>query len=185
MKRLQLFSIVTFLCCCLPLSVANAQSASSAQISGTVVDPQGAVVPGAKVTATNQGTGIGRSVTTTSTGNYVIPNLTPGTYDVKAESKGFSQGLSKDLKLNVGDQNGEFVLDFLREERIPVVARDLYDVWPRKVYFFPRTGKVLVKKLRSLSNDTVGQREHSYLERINQVTASGDFELFSEALAPI
>jgi len=36
-----------------------------------------------------------------------------------------------------------------------------------------------VKKLRSLSNDTVGQREHSYLERINQVTASGDFELFS------
>jgi chemotaxis protein CheD len=82
--------------------------------------------------------------------------------------------------LNVGDQNGEFVLDFLREERIPVVARDLYDVWPRKVYFFPRTGKVLVKKLRSLSNDTVGQREHSYLERINQVTASGDFELFSK-----
>jgi len=82
--------------------------------------------------------------------------------------------------LNVGDQNGEFVLDFLREERIPVVARDLYDVWPRKVYFFPRTGKVLVKKLRSLSNDTVGRREHSYLERINQVAASGDFELFTK-----
>lgn len=82
--------------------------------------------------------------------------------------------------LNVGDQNGEFVLDFLREERIPVVAKDLYDVWPRKVYFFPRTGKVLVKKLRSLSNDTVGQREHSYLERINQVTASGEFELFTK-----
>jgi len=37
-----------------------------------------------------------------------------------------------------------------------------------------------VKKLRSLSNDTVGQREHNYLERMNQVTASGDFELFSK-----
>lgn len=82
--------------------------------------------------------------------------------------------------LNVGDQNGEFVLEFLREEGIPVVARDLYDVWPRKVYFFPATGKVLVKKLRALSNDTVGRREHDYLERINQVTASGDFELFSK-----
>jgi len=82
--------------------------------------------------------------------------------------------------LNVGDQNGEFVLDFLREERIPVVAKDLYDVWPRKVYFFPKTGKVLVKKLRSLSNDTVGQREHNYLERLNEVAASGDFELFSK-----
>ena len=82
--------------------------------------------------------------------------------------------------LNVGDQNGEFVLEFLREEGIPVVAKDLYDVWPRKVYFFPNTGKVLVKKLRSLSNDTVGRREHDYLERINQVATSGDFELFSK-----
>jgi chemotaxis protein CheD len=82
--------------------------------------------------------------------------------------------------LNVGDQNGEFVLDFLREEGIPVVAKDLYDVWPRKVYFFPKTGKVLVKKLRSLSNDTVGKREHDYYERINQVAAGGDFELFSK-----
>ena len=81
--------------------------------------------------------------------------------------------------LNVGDQNGEFVLEFLREEGIPVVAKDLYDVWPRKVYFFPKTGKVLVKKLRSLSNDTVGRREHDYFERINQVATSGDFELFS------
>ena len=47
-----------------------------------------------------------------------------------------------------------------------MVARDLYDVWPRKVYFFPETGKVLVKKLRTLRNDTVGRREHEYLERI-------------------
>ena len=80
--------------------------------------------------------------------------------------------------LNVGDQNGEFVLDFLREEGIPVVAKDLYDIWPRKVYFFPKTGKVLVKKLRSLANDTVGKREHDYLERMSQVAATGEFELF-------
>jgi hypothetical protein len=89
--------------------LANAQSAASAQLSGTVLDPQGAVVPGAKITAISQSTGIGRTVTTTSTGNYVIPNLTPGTYDVKVEAKGFSQGISKDLKLNVGDQK---TLDF-------------------------------------------------------------------------
>jgi len=81
--------------------------------------------------------------------------------------------------LNVGDQNGEFVLEFLKEEGIPVVARDLYDVWPRKVYFFPRTGKVLVKKLRTLKNDTVGRREHDYLERMREVAATGDFELFA------
>jgi uncharacterized membrane protein len=98
MKRLQQFCTIAFLCC-LPF-MANAQSASSAQISGTVVDPQGAVVPGAKVTATNQATGTGRSVTTTSTGNYVIPNLTPGTYDVAVDAKGFAPGSTKNIVHN-------------------------------------------------------------------------------------
>jgi hypothetical protein len=104
MKRLQRFCTIAFLCCCLPLALANAQSASSAQISGTVVDPQGAVVPGAKVTATNQATGTGRSVTTTSTGNYVIPNLQPGTYNVAVDAKSFAPGTTKDVVLNLGDQ---------------------------------------------------------------------------------
>jgi outer membrane receptor protein involved in Fe transport len=103
MKRLQQFCTIAFLCCCLPF-MANAQSASSAQISGTVVDPQGAVVPGAKVTATNQATGTGRSVSTTSTGNYVIPNLQPGTYDVAVQAKGFAPGTTKGVVLNLGDQ---------------------------------------------------------------------------------
>jgi hypothetical protein len=104
MKRLQQFCMIAFLCCCLPLALANAQSAASAQISGTVVDPQGAVVPGAKVTATNQATGQARSVNTTSTGNYTIPNLAPGKYDVAVEAKGFSPGSTKDITLNLGDQ---------------------------------------------------------------------------------
>src|SRR5207302_6708118 len=108
MKRLQVFCILALLCC-LPVVLANAQSASTAQISGTVVDPQGAVVPGAKVTATNVATGVPRSVNTTSTGNYVLPNLPPGIYDVKVESKGFAAAGSKGLKLNVGDQR---TLDF-------------------------------------------------------------------------
>lgn len=104
MKRLQVFCTLALLCCCLPLVLANAQSASTATISGTVVDPQGAVVAGAKVTATNIATGVPRSVNTTSTGNYVIPNLTPATYDIKVEAKGFSEGVGKGVKLNVGDQ---------------------------------------------------------------------------------
>ncbi|MGZ4896085.1 MAG: TonB-dependent receptor, partial [Candidatus Angelobacter sp.] len=104
MKRLQQFCTIAFLWCCLPLALANAQGASSAQISGTVVDPQGAVVPGAKVTATNQATGQGRSVETTSTGNYVIPNLQPGTYNVAVDAKGFAPGTTKDVVLNLGDQ---------------------------------------------------------------------------------
>jgi hypothetical protein len=104
MKRLQQFCMIAFLCCCLPLALANAQSAASAQISGTVVDPQGAVVPGAKVTATNSATGVQRSVNTTSTGNYTIPNLAPGTYSVKVEAKGFASGGTENIALKLGDQ---------------------------------------------------------------------------------
>ncbi len=84
--------------------MAMAQSASTATIVGQVVDPQGAVVPNAKVTATNNATGVGRTVTTTSTGNYAIPNLPPGTYTVKVSAKGFSEGEAKDITLNIGDQ---------------------------------------------------------------------------------
>src|SRR5690242_9592516 len=104
MKRLQQFCMIAFLCCCLPLTLANAQSAASAQISGTVVDPQGAVVPGAKVTATNSATGVQRTVNTTSTGNYTIPNLAPGTYSVKVEAKGFASGGTENIQLKLGDQ---------------------------------------------------------------------------------
>jgi len=104
MKRLQQFCMIAFLCCCLPLTLANAQSAASAQISGTVVDPQGAVVPGAKVTATNSATGVQRTVNTTSTGNYTIPNLAPGTYSVKVEAKGFASGGTENIQIKLGDQ---------------------------------------------------------------------------------
>lgn len=81
--------------------------------------------------------------------------------------------------LNVGDQNGAFVLDFLREERIPVLAEDLYDVWPRKVYFFAGTGKVLVRKLRELRNDTLRRREQDYLAKMRLAAGAGEFELFA------
>jgi len=103
MKRIAMFCVLALLCCCVA-TVASAQSATSATIVGQVVDPQGAMVPDAKVTATNQDTGIGRSVNTTSSGNYTIPNLQPGSYTIKVEAKGFKPGEVKDVKLNLGDQ---------------------------------------------------------------------------------
>ncbi len=85
-------------------SVAYGQSSASATIVGRVLDPQGAVVPGAKVTATNTATGVAHTVETTSSGDFTIPNLSPATYDVKAEATGFTAGEAKGVKLNVGDQ---------------------------------------------------------------------------------
>jgi len=100
-RLLVLFSVI--LVCCLPATLACAQSASTATITGQVSDQQGAVIAGAKVTATNTATGLPRSVNTTSTGNYTIPNLSPGTYVVKAEAAKFSAGEAKDVKLAVGE----------------------------------------------------------------------------------
>jgi hypothetical protein len=85
-------------------TIVFGQSATTATIVGQVVDPQGAVVVNATVTATNQATGIGRTTNTTSTGNYTIPNLPPGGYNVKVEAKGFATGEANNIALNVGDQ---------------------------------------------------------------------------------
>ncbi len=78
----------------------------------------------------------------------------------------------------VGEQNAGFVLDYLRTEGIPVLSQDLLDVHPRKVYFFPSTGRVLVKKLVRLHNDTVARREREYAARLSEAPVAGEIELF-------
>ena len=80
---------------------------------------------------------------------------------------------------NVGERNSQFVLDYLRTEKIQVVAKDLLDIYPRKVYFFPQTGKVLVRKLRSVHNNTIVDRETEYGARLRHSSVEGDVELFS------
>lgn len=79
---------------------------------------------------------------------------------------------------NVGERNAEFVLDFLKTEKIPVVAQDLLDVFPRKVYYFPATGRVRVKNLRQVHNDTIINREAEYNSRLHYSRMEGDVELF-------
>ncbi|RTL57830.1 MAG: chemoreceptor glutamine deamidase CheD [Rhodocyclaceae bacterium] len=79
----------------------------------------------------------------------------------------------------VGERNSDFVLNYLQTERIPVVSQDLLDVYPRKVYFFPVTGRVMMKKLARLHNDTVTRREKEYANRLSEVPVVGDIELFT------
>jgi chemotaxis protein CheD len=80
--------------------------------------------------------------------------------------------------MNIGQRNADFALSFLSAEKIRVVARDLIDVFPRKVYFFPKSGKVLVKKLRNIHNDTIYRREIDYGTRLVKEEVAGDVELF-------
>jgi len=97
------------------------------------------------------------------------------------EAKVFGGGnvLRGFIAINVGERNAQFVREYLRAENIRVVAEDLNDIYPRKVYFFPRSGKVLVKKLRQLNNNTLVNREQDYASRLQTSPVAGPVELFT------
>jgi hypothetical protein len=92
---------VFFLLTSLLISAALAQT-STGDITGRVLDPQGNAVAGATVTAKNIATGATRSTTTNDVGEYTLTQLTPGTYEVTTEAKGFARALQKGLEVNVG-----------------------------------------------------------------------------------
>jgi chemotaxis protein CheD len=96
------------------------------------------------------------------------------------EAKVFGGGnvLPGMVEANVGERNAEFVLEFLEIEGIPVVAQDLVDIYPRRVYYFPNTGKVLVKKLRDPRNDTIIKREKTFGLQLPKDDAGGEIVLF-------
>ncbi|MFN0122627.1 MAG: carboxypeptidase-like regulatory domain-containing protein, partial [Blastocatellia bacterium] len=70
-------------------------------LRGTVRDAQGAVVPGADVTISNQETGVAITLATNSDGSYVAPQLSPGTYKITIRKSGFKAATLADVKLDV------------------------------------------------------------------------------------
>lgn len=81
---------------------------------------------------------------------------------------------------DVGKRNAEFVEQYLRNEHIPIVAADLLQDFPRKVYFFPETGQVWVKRIKRIKNDTIFERERAYRQRVKEDVDAGSVELFEE-----
>lgn len=80
--------------------------------------------------------------------------------------------------MNVGQRNVSFVIDLLRQESIPIISQDVLGMHPRKVCFFPKTGKVMLKRLRILHNDTIIEREKAYLNELKNRPMSGQVDLF-------
>ena len=78
---------------------------------------------------------------------------------------------------NVGQRNGRFVLDYLKAEGIPVAAQDLLDVYPRRVHYFPLSGRVMVRRLPSANEPEVLVSEGLYRSRL-QTPVEGTVELF-------
>src|SRR5262245_56901302 len=90
------------LCLSLSLAVCAWAQTATSNISGAVTDATGAVVPGAKVTAKNEATGVVYSSLTTSTGNYSFASLTPGNYTITVQQTGFRSYTSTNNVLTVG-----------------------------------------------------------------------------------
>src|SRR5258708_11457303 len=81
---------------------AGAQESGGATINGTVTDPSGGLISGAKITATQPATGTRRTTQTSSAGLYSLSALPVGTYDVTVESTGFKQAKFAAVPVSVG-----------------------------------------------------------------------------------
>ncbi|MEE4245114.1 MAG: chemoreceptor glutamine deamidase CheD [Kangiellaceae bacterium] len=80
---------------------------------------------------------------------------------------------------DVGEKNIKFILQYVESEALNVLAKDLGGESPRKVVYNPLTGVVRIKKLRNLHNDTIIEREDTYMHQIQTTEqSSGDIELF-------
>jgi hypothetical protein len=91
---------------CFPVllcALMHAQT-GTADVIGTVTDATGASLQGAKVTATNLDTGVNVSVTTPASGDYRIPGLSPGSYEIRADKENFSTEVRRGITLRVAQQ---------------------------------------------------------------------------------
>lgn len=79
---------------------------------------------------------------------------------------------------DVGAKNIQFVLDYVDTEALLLVSHDLGDIYPRKVNFYPQTGKVRMKKIRDMHNETIILREKQYISSLKDTPVEGSIELF-------
>ena len=94
------------------------------------------------------------------------------------EVKVFGGGKIIPTLSDVGERNIEFVMEYIDQEGLLLLSKDIGDIYPRKVIYFPQTGKVGMKKIQDLHHDAIAQRERQYLTNIKDLRIEGDVELF-------
>jgi chemotaxis protein CheD len=98
---------------------------------------------------------------------------------MQAKVFGGAQVMHNFSSMNVGERNTQFVLDYLATERIPVVSDDVLDIYPRKVVFFPVTGKAMVKRLAHAHPEQLDAQERKGNAKVVvQASAGGSVDLF-------
>lgn len=106
--------------------------------------------------------------------------LKRGSTRERLEAKVFGGGvmLPSFAANRIGERNGEFVIRYLKQEGIQLLAQDLGDVHPRMVHYFPQTGRAMVRRLPGFGDASVVEAETRYLRRLRKGPAAGPIELF-------
>ncbi|HEX3139339.1 MAG TPA: chemoreceptor glutamine deamidase CheD [Rhizobacter sp.] len=98
---------------------------------------------------------------------------------MEAKVFGGGQVVSGMTTMNVGERNTNFVLDYLKTERIPVVSKDVLDIYPRKVCFLPGSGKAMVKRLVPTNTEALLAQDRAAAQKaIPAATGGGSVDLF-------
>jgi chemotaxis protein CheD len=98
---------------------------------------------------------------------------------LEAKVFGGGQVIAGMSTMNVGERNTSFVLDYLKTERIPVVSKDVMDVYPRKVCFLPHSGKAMVKRLSPTNPEALVAQERAAAQKTTPAASgAGSVDLF-------
>ncbi|MES2423141.1 MAG: chemoreceptor glutamine deamidase CheD [Pseudomonadota bacterium] len=100
--------------------------------------------------------------------------------NLEAKIFGGGQVMKSLASTQIGEKNVAFVETFLARERIPILARDVLDVYPRKICMFPESGKVLCKRLAAAGESELQQQETRYRKQLMVAPRAGAIELFQE-----
>jgi chemotaxis protein CheD len=96
----------------------------------------------------------------------------------RLEVKLFGGGRILPAMTDVGMRNIAFARSFVKVEGLTVAAQDLGDVFPRRVVYFPESGRVLLKHLRAVESTVVAKRERNYRDSLGSTPDGNDVELF-------
>ncbi len=100
--------------------------------------------------------------------------------NMQAKIFGGGQVMANFTTMNVGERNTDFVTQYLQTERIPIVSEDVLDIYPRKVVYFPVSGKAMVKRLAHAHPEALVEQERSRgsAAQLAKSSAGGSVDLF-------
>jgi chemotaxis protein CheD len=128
----------------------------------------------------------GNDLKSTRFGNFAMEKLINelikvGCVRERMEIKVFGGGNVTDSSNAVGSENAEFILTYLKAEGLRCAASDLGGTLPRRIHYYPSTGRVVRRLLGVSERYSIDREEHDYGSRLQQQQPAGEIELFGES----